>query len=347
MTKTFAPTKTQMAQETAEAPARVGDMLAANRDAVAALSAKLRQNPPRLLMTCARGSSDHAATYLQYLSLLKLGIPASSLPPSIASVYQAEVDLEGVLFVLISQSGQSPDLVAGAKWAASHGAHVVAMVNVADSPVAQAAHDVLPLMAGPEISVAATKSYLTALASAAQLVAGISGDAGFAHAVDQLPKVLQAAARLDWSAAVDDLAESSSVFVAGRGPGLAAAFEMALKLKETSAMHAEAFSSAEIMHGPLGLLQPGMPVLLLGQNDQTLPGVKQLDASLRQKGARVYSAYEGAFGNGVLPVVPGVDPALAPLAAVQSFYSMASELAVRRGFDPDKPEHLKKVTETR
>lgn len=347
MTRTFTPSKTQMALETAEAPARVGEMLDANRNAVAALSEKLRQNPPRLLMTCARGSSDHAATYLQYLGLIKLGLPASSLPPSIASVYEADVDLAGVLFVLISQSGQSPDLVAGAKWAARRGAHVVAMVNVADSPVAAAAHDVLPLMAGPEISVAATKSYLTALASSAQLVSGVAGDASFSRAVDQLPDVLAQAAGLDWSAALEDLVDSSSVFVAGRGPGLAAAFEMALKLKETSAMHAEAFSSAEIMHGPLGLLQPGMPVLLLGQNDQTLPGVRQLDATLRAKGARVYSAYEGASGDGALPVVQGVDPALSPLAAVQSFYAMASDLAVRRGFDPDRPEHLKKVTETR
>lgn len=341
------PTDTQMARETAEAPERVAEMLAGNRQAVAALSQKLRANPPRLLMTCARGSSDHAATYLQYLSLIKLGLPASSLPPSIASVYAADVDLTGVLFVVISQSGQSPDLVAGAEWAVKRGAHVVALVNVADSPVAKAAHDVLPLMAGPEISVAATKSYLTALASSAQLVAGISGDTALSRAVDHLPEVLAQASGLDWSAALDHLATSTSVFVAGRGPGLAAASEMALKLKETSAMHAEAFSSAEIMHGPLGLLQPGMPVLLTGQNDQTLAGVKRLDATLRQKGAEVFSAYEGAAGDGVLPVVAGVDPSLAPLAAVQSFYLMASNLAVRRGFDPDRPEHLKKVTETR
>lgn len=340
-------TKTRMAAETAEAPARVGEMLAANRAAVERLAQKFRADPPRLLMTCARGSSDHAATYLQYLSLLKLGLPASSLPPSIASVYAADVDLRGVLFVVISQSGQSPDLVAGAKWAAQQGAHVVALVNVADSPAAEAAHDVLPLMAGPEISVAATKSYLTALASGAQLIAGLSADATLSRAVERLPETLAQASRLDWSAALDPLADSSSTFVTGRGPGLAAASEMALKFKETSAMHAEAFSSAEIMHGPLGLLQLGMPVLLTGQNDATLEGVKKLDAALRNKGALVLSAYEGANGKGALPVVAGVDPALAPLASVQSFYAMASELAVRRGYDPDRPEHLKKVTETR
>lgn len=340
--------KTQMARETAEAPDRVGEMLEANRAAIAGLAGQLRANPPRLVMTCARGSSDHAATYLQYLSQLYLGLPASSLPPSIASVYEARINLEGVLFVVISQSGQSPDLVAGAKWAARQGAHVVALVNVADSPVAEAAHAVLPLHAGPEISVAATKSYLTSLGTIAQLVAELAGDRRLASAVDALPVALGRAANFDWSPImVETLADSSSVFVSGRGPGLAAAAEMALKLKETSAMHAEGFSSAEIMHGPLGLLQPGMPVLLVGQNDNSLDSTKKLHETLIGKEAVVYAAYEGAPGNGALPVVTDMHPALAPLCAVQSFYAMASDLAVLRGFDPDHPEHLKKVTETR
>jgi len=341
------PARTRMDIEAAEAPARIGEMLGANSAAVADLASRIRARQPRLLMTCARGSSDHAATYLQYLASLRLGLPTSSLPPSIASVYDADMDLEGTIFVVISQSGQSPDLVAGAQWAARHGAHVISMVNVTGTPVAEAAHDVLPLHAGPERSVAATKSYLASLMAGAQLVAALSGDAEFTSAVETMPGVLEKAAALDWSGAIETLADCANTFVVGRGPGLATAAEMALKLKETSAMHAEGFSSAEIMHGPLGLLQDGMPLLLTGQADRTLESTVKLDGILREKGARVLAAYPGAGGPGALPVVPDLDPALAPVATVQSFYRMANALAIRRGLDPDRPEHLKKVTETR
>ncbi len=340
-------TQTKMAREAGEAPARIADQLGANRQEVRALAERIRSKPPRLLMTCARGSSDHAATYVQYLAQIHLGLPALSLPPSIASVYEADMDLADVLFLVISQSGQSPDLVAGAEWAARKGATVIAMVNVEDSPVAHAAHIVLPLHAGPELSVAATKTFLASLAAGAQVIAESSGESAFVDAVNALPETLERALVQDWAPAVPALRDATSVFVVGRGQGLAGAAEMALKLKETSAMHAESVSSAEIMHGPLGLLQDELPVLVVGQNDRTLPGVEKLVGVLREKGARVFPAYEGAEGADALPAVPGLHPAIAPLAAVQSFYPMASGLSLSRGYDPDQPEHLKKVTETR
>lgn len=338
---------TKMQTEAAEAPERIATLLDANRTGMQALAKRFASKPPRLVMTCARGSSDHAATYLQYLCEIHLGLPAVSLPPSIASVYEAKMDLTDVLFVVISQSGQSPDLVAGAKWAAAQGATVVAFVNVEESPVAHAAHHVFPLHAGPEVSVAATKSFLASLAAGVQLVGELLGKEDFNRAVAGLPDALAKARDLDWSAAIAPLASSQSTFVVGRGQGFAAAAEMALKLKETSAMHAEAFSSAEIKHGPLGLLQDGMPVLIVGQNDPTLESVTALAADLNGKGAHVLGAFEGANGGTVLPVVPGLHAAIAPLAAVQSFYAMASDLSLQRGLDPDQPEHLKKVTETR
>lgn len=336
-----------MASEAAEAPQRVAEMLEANRGAVAALGEFLRANPPRMIMTCARGSSDHAATYLQFLGHVQLGLPAVSLAPSVASLYDAEMDLGGVLFIVISQSGKSPDLVAGAQWAKRHGAHVVSFVNVEDSPAADAAHDVLPLHAGPEMSVAATKSFLTSLAAGVQLVAAIKQDDALAAAVASLPESLEAACGLDWSAALPVFQNAYNAFMVGRGQGFGASAEMALKLKETSVMHAEAVSAAEIMHGPLGLLQPDLPILLSGQNDATLNSVRELGAMLESKGAAVCAAYEGSDCRINLPVVPGLHPAIAPLAAVQSFYGFASDLAVARGYDPDQPEHLNKVTETR
>ena len=337
---------TTMVLEAREAPERVAAQLTANRPVVAALVKRLSSRPPRLFMTCARGSSDHAATYGQYLITLHAGLPSASLPPSIASVYDARVDLGDTLFLVVSQSGESPDLVAGAKWARTCGATVVAMVNAADSPVAAAADAVIPLGSGPELSVAATKSYLASLAAIAQLTAALSGDAALTRAVDALPEALAAARDLDWLPIVDGLAETANAFVVGRGPGLAAASEIALKFKETSAVHAEAVSSAEIMHGPLGLLQPDLPVLVLGQDDATRNSVAELVAVLAAKGARVLPAFAGALGPNALPVVPDLHPAVAPLAAVQSFYPAASALALARGFNPDQPEHLRKVTKT-
>lgn len=339
--------QTKMAGEAAEAPERIGVQLGANRKEARALAERIRTRPPRLLMTCARGSSDHAAMYVQYLFQIHLGLPALSMPPSIASVYEADMDLTDVLFLVISQSGQSPDLVAGAEWAARKGATVIAMVNVEDSPAARAAHIVLPLHAGPEVSVAATKTFLASLAAGAQVVAEASGQGDFVAALEALPDTLDKAAALDWGRAVPALRDATSAFVVGRGQGLAAAAEVALKLKETSAMHAEAVSSAEIMHGPLGLLQDELPVLVFGQNDRTLPGIETLVGVLRDKGARVFPAYEGARGDDALAVIPHLHPAIAPLAVVQSFYPMASALSLSRGYDPDQPEHLKKVTETR
>ncbi len=338
--------ETMMAREASEAPGRVAQLLAGNAASCEAIAARLNKRRPRLIVTCARGSSDHAATYTQYLSHVHLGIPAMSLPPSIASVYGSSVDFDDVLFLLISQSGQSPDLVAAGAWAAEHGAHVVALVNTVDSPVAEVAHDVLPLHAGPEISVAATKTFLASMAAGAQLISALAEDASLADAVAAIPEVLAAALDHDWSMAVEPLASSHNVFVVGRGVGIAASAEMALKLKETSAIHAESVSSAEILHGPLGLLTAGMPVFVIGQSDAALPSIIAIAEMLHDKGARVFAAFDGPRVGTTLPIAANLHPVVAPLAMVQSFYLMANALSLSRGMDPDRPAHLHKITET-
>ncbi len=348
MTDPASPTdhQTLMARETREAPATVARLLQRNRRACEQLSERLRQRPPQLVVTCARGSSDHAATFAKYLIETRLGLTTASAAPSVSSVYGRRQLLSEALFLAISQSGQSPDLVAHAQAARESGALVVALVNQTASPLAATSHVCLPLHAGPERSVAATKSYVAALAALLQLVAHWAEEPGLRDALPRLPDQLEASQALDWSAAREPLAGARDLLVVGRGLGFGIAQEAALKFKETARIHAEAFSAAEIMHGPLALIRAGYPVLVFSQEDQTRAGVRELVATLRDKGARVFVAAAGEPAPGRLPVLAGLHPACAPLAMVQSFYGLVNAVALARGLDPDLPPHLRKVTET-
>ncbi len=337
---------TGMFREAAEAAAVVRAQLAANDDVVADLARRLRASPPRLVTTLGRGSSDHAATYARYLIETRLGVVTASAPPSVSSVYDQAPDLSGALCIAISQSGQSPDLLAAAEASASAGALLAAMVNETDSPLAALAQVVIPLRAGPERSVAATKSYIAALAASAQLVAHWIGDAAMIEALSQLPDGLEEAWAQDWSAALPILQRAKNLYILGRGPGFGVAQEVALKFKETCGLHAEAFSSAEVRHGPMALVGPGFPVLAFVQDDESREGVEAVAAACARQGASVIKS-----GGGPLPGVidlptAAIHPALQPIVQVQSFYRLAATLAVARGFDPDRPPHLNKVTET-
>ena len=345
------PTSTWMYREAAEAADVVAVQFARNQGAIAVLAAQLRAAPPPFVVTCARGSSDHAASYARYLIETSLGIVTASLSPSIASVYQAPLQLRGALFIAISQSGRSPDLLHNARAARAAGAHVLALVNVEDSPLAGLADTVVPLGAGPERSVAATKSCLASLAAIAQLVAHWSGDGALLEALDTLSQALAEAWRQDWSPLVDGLVDAHNLFVLGRGPGLAAAQEAALKFKETCGLHAEAYSSAEVKHGPMALVGSGFPVLVFAQPDETGPGALAVADEFQGRGAEVWvaSAATRDAGKGssvALPLASAAHPTLAPLLTVQSFYRAINALALRRGHNPDLPPHLNKVTET-
>jgi glucosamine--fructose-6-phosphate aminotransferase (isomerizing) len=339
----MAPDATRMFREAGEAPAAVGRLLAANRPAAEALGAELRKRPPRAVITLGRGSSDHAGVYAKYLVETRLGLITASAAPSVSSVYQTPQDVAGALLLAISQSGRSPDLVAAAAAARAGGARVVALVNAPESPLAAAADTVLALHAGPETSVAATKSYIAALAAVAQLVAAWSEDGELTAALEALPDVLAHAWTLDWTGLAPELTGAQSLYVLGRGPGFGAALEAALKLKETCGLHAEAFSAAEVRHGPLALVEPGFPVLVFAQGDASRPGVVALAQDLAGRGARVMLA--GADGPGALPFAPA-EPALQPIAHIQSFYRLANALSLARGHDPDQPPNLRKITET-
>jgi len=339
--------RTLMFAEAAETADVVERQFVRNADVLSALGADLRNNPPPFVVTCARGSSDHAATYAKYLFETQLGIVTASASPSVGSVYAAAQKLHGALYVVISQSGKSPDLLRNAQAAKEAGARVVALVNVEDSPLALMADTVVPLHAGSERSVAATKSYLASLAAILQLAACWKDEAALHEAVAGLPATLRQAWQSDWSTLTDGLVPAHNLFVLGRGLGLAAAQEAALKFKETCGLHAEAYSSAEVKHGPMALVGPGFPVLAFAQPDETEAGTIVLAEEFRARGAQVWLAavHAGTHAND-LPLVAPPHPACAPLITIQSFYRAINALAQRRGHDPDVPPHLNKVTET-
>jgi glutamine---fructose-6-phosphate transaminase (isomerizing) len=334
-----------MYREAAESAAVVQRQLAANAAAVGRIAAQLRESPPRALVTCARGSSDNAATFARYLIETRLGLLTSSAAPSVSSVYEAAPDLAATVLLVISQSGASPDLLATVRSARSSGARIVALVNEEASPLAQLADDLIPLRAGTERSVAATKSYIASLAAIAQLVAHWARDVPLDAALGGAPELLAHAWELDWSAAVTRLREARNLYVIARGPGLGIAQEAALKLKETCALHAEAVSAAELRHGPLALIGAHFPLLFFTQHDESRAGVVTLASELAAQGADVLIAGAEVAHTTPLPTC-AAHPVIEPMLWAQSSYRMVNALALARGIDPDHPPHLAKVTET-
>jgi glucosamine--fructose-6-phosphate aminotransferase (isomerizing) len=336
---------TQMFREAARASDAVRAQLQCDAAAIAAIGREVRRLAPRTVITCARGSSDHAATYAKYLIETRAGVLTASAAPSVSSVYGVAQDLRGCLFIALSQSGRSPDLLASVAAAKAAGATILALCNTPGAPLIAAADLVIELRAGIETSVAATKSYLATLAALIRMVAAWTEDAALESAVDTLPALMDQSWALDWSAALPPLESAGHLYVVGRGLGLGAAQESALKCKETCGLHAEAFSSAELRHGPYTLLGPRFPALLFAQRDATQPGIEALGGELARRGVPVLIAGAQAEGAIALPTIQATAE-IAPILLVQSAYRLIATLAVRRGFDPDHPAHLLKVTET-
>lgn len=339
---------TQLAAEWREAPDVLRRQCAALERPLADLVAALRRAAPRLIMTCARGSSAHAASYGKHLFERHLGLPVAAAAPNIASVYHAALRLEGQLLLAISQSGRSADLVATATMARRAGAITAALVNDCGSPLAAVCEHVLPLAAGPELSVAATKSFIASLGGLLRIAAAWRESATMAQALARLPDRVARATGLDWSASsaglVPSLAAARSVMVIGRGPTLAIAREAALKLKEVCNIHAEAFSSAEFRHGPIALIEAAYPVLLFGTADETAESLQTLAQDLRHKGATVFAT---GFRSGDLPALEPDQADADAIGQIQAFYGLLLRLAAQRGSDVDRPRHLHKVTTTR
>lgn len=338
--------RSHMAREVAEIPEAAARFLRDSRVEVEKAALTLRKVDPRLFVTVARGSSDHAATYLKYATELLAGLPVASVGPSIASIYHRPLHLDRAACIGISQSGRSPDIVEMMRAAAAGGAATVAITNFETSPMAEASGHCLPLRAGVEQSVAATKTFVTSALAGLALLAEFQQDQRLIQALRALPEALDAALALDWSPLADRLARGSQAYVLGRGPAFAIASEAALKLKEVCGLHAEAYSAAEVLHGPAAIVQAQFPVLALGVADEALPQLVATAERLADQGADVFLTGAPAAGATTLPSIPGLHPLVAPLVLVTGFYQFAEQLSRRRGFDPDLPPHLRKVTET-
>lgn len=338
--------QTHMAREVAEIPQATARFLDKSRQAVLDAAAALRAKDPDLVVTVARGSSDHAATYLKYAFELEAGVPVASVGPSIASIYHRPLRLGNAACIGISQSGRSPDGVEMMRSSGAGGALTIAITNFQDSPMAQVSSHCLPLQAGEEKSVAATKTFVCSVLAGLSLLAEWRDDDALRGAIAALPGAFEAAIGLDWSPLSARLARAGSAYVLGRGPAFAIACESALKFKETSGIHAEAYSAAEVLHGPAAIVQANFPVLALGIEDAALPQLKATAQRLAEQGADVFVTGSDVAGAVALPSVQGLHPLVAPLVMMTGFYAFIEGLARRRGFDPDTPPHLRKVTET-
>jgi glucosamine--fructose-6-phosphate aminotransferase (isomerizing) len=339
-------TTTLMGEEAAEAPAVVARMLERNRPLIAELVSRLKARNPTHILLSARGSSDHAAAYFKYLCEIRLGLPCCSMGASVASIYRSQLKLKDTLLFSVSQSGQSADLLALQADARRSGVLAVAITNHETSPLARNADVCLPLHAGPELSPAATKSFIASAVAAAAVIAAWSADRVMLKALEDFPAVLENAKVFDWSSAYEMMARAGSLFIIGRGPALAMAQEAALKLKETSGLHAEAFSAAEVMHGPLELLGRNFPVLAFCPADQAETHTIEALERLAQAGADVIFLGRSQYGKLNLGYAPSADPLLDPISMILSFYRLADDVARLRGRDPDRPRLLSKETST-
>lgn len=335
-----------MRREIDEIAAGAERLLTGGREAIIAAADTLRAAGPHFLVTAARGSSDHAATYLKYACELTLGLPVASIGPSVCSVYGAPLNLTAGAAIGISQSGKSPDIVSVMDTAAGQGVPAIAITNAPQSPLADASTTVIDILAGPERSVAATKSFVLSAVAGLAVLAHWKRDQALINAIDALPACLDAAARIDWPELRSVLAGADSLFVLGRGPVFAMANEAALKFKETCRIHAESYSSAEVLHGPVSIVGEAYPILAFSANDAAAAHVSTVVNALVDKGAVVFAAGHAATKARALEVVVTGHPLTDPLALIASFYAFIERLARDRGFDPDRPRNLNKVTET-
>jgi glucosamine--fructose-6-phosphate aminotransferase (isomerizing) len=326
-----------MKQEAHEASERIKEQLLGNANKAKATAQKIREFNPQMVMFVGRGSSDHAGTYGKYLIEVEMGIPTFGAVPSVATIYNRYLKLENTLVIVISQSGRSPDILEQTKQAKKAGAMCIALVNDEESPLVDMVDCMLPLSVGQEKSVAATKSYLATLSAILQLVAYWSGKKDLIDALEQIPLALSNAAKAQPQLKKEDIKGVKNLVVLGRGFGYAVGNELALKLKEVCAIHAESFSSAEFLHGPVTLVNNQFKVLDIQVIDEAFDAHNVQIENIKVRGASVVKLHQ---------VTKNLHPRIAPLAVLQRFYLDVEQIAIQRGLNPDVPRGLKKVTET-
>ena len=338
--------QTQMRTEVLEIPVAAERLLSKGGDDIRRAADAVRARDPQFMVSVARGSSDHVATYLKYASELLLGTPLASIGPSIASIYGQTLKLDGSVCLSVSQSGKSPDIVEMARMAREGGALSIAMTNHPDSPLAQVADHTLNLHAGPEISVAATKTFVNSAIAGIWLLAECADDDSLRRAIAELPSKLEKAVQLDWPQVRSALGGRNSIFCLGRGPAYAISNEAALKFKETCQIHAESYSSAEVLHGPVSIVDSGFPVIGLAAQDEAEAALASVADEIAAKGATVFATSSHLKKATALETVRTGHALTDPISLIASFYAMVERVAASRGINPDAPRHLKKVTET-
>lgn len=335
---------TMMAAEIAEIPAMIERQLQSLETYLEA-GRMLKRDGTCGIVTCARGTSDHAATFFKYLVETQIGLPVASVGPSVASVYETTLRLNGFACLTFSQSGGSPDLALLQRTAKQGGAKTIAVLNEVNSAVGNGADHVLPILAGPEKAVAATKSYVGMLMASLGIVAGYVDDKTLIDAMRALPGLANEALACDWSHANMRLARCNSVFCIGRGLNMAVAAEAALKLKETCRLHAEAYSAAELLHGPVVIADKNLGALVFGSIGKSAEGINSAHDRLQENGAQTYLAHPDAAQNR-LPMPTSGNALIDPILQAICFYRFVEQLSTEMGENPDAPPGLLKITET-
>lgn len=346
-----------MLREVQEIPDVARRIVAGVEAEIEPVARAIRDHPPRWATIAARGTSDHAAVYAQYLLETRLGIPTGLAKPSVTTVYGSSVAWDGGLVIGISQSGQSPDVVAVIAAARAAGATTVAITNETSSPLAVAATHTIGCGAGPELAVPATKTYVAELLVSAALVAAVTADGDLLAAIGAVPAALdstleESAAWLETAegiGAVADLAMADRALVVSRGYNLATALELALKLKETVGLFAEAYSSADFAHGPRALIGPRVPGLAFRPDG---PMGERLDATLVDLASDGVPPYliggsEVAGRPRALSLSAGLPEILTPAIYIVPGQLLVEATARHHGVSPDAPTGLAKVTRTR
>lgn len=318
------------------------------------LAATIQRYRPHYVVIAARGTSDNAARYAQYLFGIVLGWPVALATPALGTLYHVDISYNGALVIGISQSGRSPDICDVISKARQTGALTVAITNSPTSRLATAAAHHIDICAGPELSVAATKSYTNQLLSIALLVQLLSGHVGLQRAIADIPDIalqcLSGMGEQPIQQAAATLGAAPAAMSVGRGLHYATAYEAALKIKELSGLPVEAYSSADMLHGPVTVVNRGFPVLVSSDSGATRDDTLQLMARLRQHHAQliVVSNDTGMLQQAdvALPI-PACDELVAPIVAIIPWQRVAHATAAYRGRDADNPLGLQKITETR
>jgi glucosamine--fructose-6-phosphate aminotransferase (isomerizing) len=339
--------------ELREQPAALRRFLERQRGFAQAFAAKLRESGVSYLLIASRGSSSNAARYAQYLLGGLNRVPVAFATPSLYTLYGAPPRLDGALVVGISQSGASPDVTAVIEEGRRQGRPTLALTNDPDSPLARAAADVLPLEAGEERAVAATKTYLNSLAAVALLCASLADDAPRLAQLDAVPDWVEEQIERSLAQAdeLDVYGDADGATVVARGINYGTAFEIALKIRELSGLLVEAYSTADLLHGPIAGIADGWPVIAIAPSGPAFESVREAVVAVRARGARVLAISDDpallADADTPLPLARAVPDWLSPLVAVVPGQVAALRLARLRGSDVDRPHGLSKVTLTR